>query len=149
MSQCLPLAFVDGHCVCKANGKLLSLYFIRKSCIKWSETGGMVHILLINQCLHASCEVIAMRGMNARCPLWSPIITVASMTCGEQRSTNICVPLQSPFERSKLRSSIISAQIFNCSLCGGQPLGSSLLRYSIRMIFAPAGFVMASALRKI
>ena len=93
MSQCLPLAFVDGHCVCKANGKLPSLYFIRKSCIKWYERGGMVHILNINQCLPASCEVIAMRGMNARCPLWSPVITVALMTRSEHHSTNSRVSL--------------------------------------------------------
>ena len=109
----------------------------------------MVYILNINQCLPASCEVIAMRGMNARCPLWSPVITVASMTRSEQRSTNNRVPLQSPFERSKLRSSVIGAPIFNCRRCGGQPLGSSLLRYSIGMIFAPAGSRMESALRKI
>ena len=108
----------------------------------------MVHILHINQCLPASCEVIAMRGMNARCPLWSPVITMASMTRSEHRSTNSSVPLQSPFEWSKLRSSVIGAPIFNCSRCGGQPFGSSLLRYSIRMIFAPTGFGMASALRK-
>ena len=119
MSQCLPLAFVDGNCVCKANGKLLFLYFIRKSYIKLSERGCMVHILHINQCLPASCEVIAMRGMNARCPLWSPVIIVASMTRGEHRSTNNRVPLKSSFERSKLRSSIIGAPIFNCSRCGG------------------------------
>ena len=109
----------------------------------------MVYILNINQCLPASCEVIAMRRMNARCPLWSPVITVASMTRSEQRSPNSRVPLQSPFERSKLRSNVIGAPIFNCSRCGGQPLGSSLLRYSIGMIFAPAGSGMESALRKI
>ena len=109
----------------------------------------MVHILHINQCLPTSCEVITMLGMNARCPLWSPVITVASMTRSEQRSTNRRVPLQTPFEWSKLRSSVIGAAVFNCSRCGGQPLGSSLLRYSIGMIFAPAGSVMASALRKI
>ena len=109
----------------------------------------MVHILHINQCLPVSCEVIAMRGMNARCPLWSPFITVASMTHGEQHSTNSRVPLQSPFERSKLRSNVIGAPVSNCSRCGGQPLGSSLLRYSIGMIFASAGSVIASSLRKI
>ena len=109
----------------------------------------MVYILNINQCLPASCEVIAMRGMNARCPLWSPVITVASMTRSEHRSTNSRVPLQSPFVQSKLRSSVIGAPIFNCSWCGGQPLGSRLLRYSIGMIFAHAGSGMESALRKI
>ena len=109
----------------------------------------MVYILNINQCLAASCEVIAIRGMNAQCPLWSPVITVASMIRSEHRSTNSPVLLQSPFERSKLRSSVIGAHIFNCSRCGGQPLGSSLLRYSIRMIFAPAGSGMESALRRI
>ena len=109
----------------------------------------MVHILHINQCLLVSCEVIAMWGMNARCSLWSPVITVASMTRGEQCSTNSRVLLQSPFERSKLRSSVIGAPIFKCSRCGGQPLGSSLLRYSIGMIFALVGSVMASTLRKI
>ena len=71
---------------------------------------------------------------------------MASMTRGEHHSTNICVPLKSPFERSKLRSSVIGAPVFNCSRCGGQPLGSSLLRYSIGMIFAPVGSLMASAL---
>ena len=109
----------------------------------------MVHIFHINQCLPTSCEEIAMWGINSRCPLWSPVIIVASMTRGEHRSTNNRVPLQSPFERSKLQSSVIGALVFNCCRCGGQPLGSSLLRYSIGMIFAPAGSVMASALRKI
>ena len=74
---------------------------------------------------------------------------MALMTRGEHRSTNSRVPLQSLFERSKLRSSVIGALVFNYNWFGGQPLGSSLLRYSIRMIFTPAGSGMASALRKI
>ena len=109
----------------------------------------MVYILNINKCLPTSCEVIAMQGMNGRCPLWSLVIIVASMTRSEHRSTNSRVPLQSPFERSKLQSSVIGAPIFNYSRCGGQLLGSSLLRYSIEMIFAPARSGMESALRKI
>ena len=109
----------------------------------------MVHILNINQCLHASCEVIAMRGMNDRCPLWSPVITVASMTHSEHHSTNSRVPLHSPFEWSKLRSNLVGAPIFNYSRCGDQSLGSSLLRYSIEMIFALDGSGMESTLTKI
>lgn len=69
-------------------------------------------------------------GMNTLCPVSSPVISSQSRT-----RSNICLtinlaPLQRPCLMSKFRSKITTAPTFSCNLCGGNPFGVRVCKYS-------------------
>jgi len=89
-----------------------------------------------------------MRGIKATLPAPLHAMISASMTRIVKCQTIKRVPLHSPANGSRLRSSITGAPILSGSLCEGMPLTSKVLRNSEGYVFATSMSSAESALRK-